>query len=341
MRLEQIQDQHAAVSTVLRALAAGKVPHAYLFAGPAGVGKHLVATALAMALNCQDHGDDACGVCRSCEKIQRQIHPDVLEVGLPKKKKSIPIDSVRDLERRLIVPPHEGRAKVAIVDPADLLTVPAANALLKTLEEPRPGSFLILITSRAASLLATVRSRCQLVRFRPLTEATTAGLLANQGVDLEEAATVAALCAGSMDQAASYLSEDLDTRLDAAFQLLGSAVESTPQRGLEAAAALSRKRDEALALLDLVTIVLAEVLWLRTHPDDAPERVLVKRMGERLTELAAAISVTQAAGFVAAVHRAARGIQYNNLNPQLALEGMLMSMRGRANEDSAGSGFGV
>ncbi|MCP4601036.1 MAG: DNA polymerase III subunit delta' [Proteobacteria bacterium] len=341
MRFAEIRSQEAAVDTLRRALAARKVPHAYLFSGPPGVGKHIAAQTLAMALNCRENGDDACGICLSCSKVLRKVQPDVFEVGLPEKGRRIPIDTVRDLERRLAFKPHEGRAKVAIIDPADLMTEPAANALLKTLEEPRQGSFLVLISSRVSSLLATVRSRCQLVRFRPLPEKIVADLLEAQGVDPMEAAMVAALSGGSMEQAAAYLSEELDSRIEAVFQILESALEQTPNKGFKVAASLSRKRNEVLSLLDLLTIVLSEVLWLGTHPGDVGESVLVQRLGERLLKIAHGISVSRATGFIAVTHRTIQRILNNNMNPQLALENVVISMRGRADEGLAGSGFGV
>ncbi|MCP4676210.1 MAG: DNA polymerase III subunit delta' [Deltaproteobacteria bacterium] len=341
MRFIDIRDQESAIGTLRRALASHKVPHAYLFSGPLGVGKHLTARALAMTLNCAEERDDACGVCRSCDKVHREVHPDVFEVGLPEKKKSIPIDSVRELERRLFMRPYEGRAKVAIIDPADLMTAAAANALLKTLEEPSPGSFIVLVTALASSLLPTVRSRCQIVRFRPLPDKTVADLLIDSGVSSEEASTVATLSGGSMQQAAVYLSEDLDARIEMVIRILQEAFEPTPAIGLQVAAKMSGKRDDALALLNLIEIVLSEVTWLGTHKDDPEERVLVKRFGRRLVDIADSLSTARAARFVAAVHKATQGIQRNNLNPQLALEGVVMSMRGRGDGNTAGSGYGI
>jgi DNA polymerase-3 subunit delta' len=341
MRFADIRAQEAAVGILSQAVASDKVAHAYLFSGPPGVGKHLAAKALAMTLNCLEGGGDACGECRSCGKIERNIHPDVLEITVPDGKKAIPIDLIRELERRLLPAPHEGRAKVAIIDPADLMTIPAENALLKTLEEPRPGRFLILITSRASSLLATVRSRCQMIRFAPLPGEVVADLLQSGGAGKKEAETAAVLSGGGMELAAAYLSEDIDERIDAVFRVLEGAVEKTPQKGLEVASSLSGKRVEALSTLDLLMIVLSEIIWQKSHPSQEVHRVLAEKLGARLLEITNEISLFQATGFVSAIHWASSGIRNNNLNPQLALEGMLMSMRGQADDNLAESGFGV
>jgi DNA polymerase-3 subunit delta' len=240
-----------------------------------------------------------------------------------------------------VLAPHEGRAKVAIIDPADLMTVPAANALLKTLEEPRPGAFLILVSDRASSLLPTVRSRCQLVRFAPLPRETIIELLRERGIDPDNAEMAADLCGGSMELATTYLSEEIDQRIDDVFGILEGAIDRTPRKGLEVAAMTSGNRAQALSTLDLLFVVLSQIIWQKAHPGEAAHRVLARRMGARLLEVSRELSISDACGFVSAVNWAASGIRNNNLNPQLAIEGMLMSMRSRGGGIPAGSGFGV
>jgi DNA polymerase-3 subunit delta' len=341
MQFTDIRAQDTAIETLKRALSLNKVHHAYLFSGPGGVGKHLAATALAMSLNCTDRKDDACSTCTNCKKILKGVHPDIFRVSLPEGKKLIPIESVRELGQRLAIRPHEGACKVAIIDPADRLSESAANALLKTLEEPRAGSFLILITSKASSLLATVRSRCQLVRFRPLPKEIVADILHNQGITKDESRIVAALCGGSLDQASAYLDEEIDERISQALNLLENTLEPTPQKGLQVAAGYKGKRNEVLVLLELLILILGELIWTSTHPEDGEDRVLSTRLGDRLSALSQRMPVEKVANYVAAAHTAEQKIMRNNMNPQLALESMLMSMRGRTNNGLTGSGFGV
>ncbi len=341
MQFTDIRAQDTAIETLKRALSFNKVHHAYLFSGPGGVGKHLAATALAMSMNCTDGKENACCTCTSCKKILKGVHPDVFGVTLPEGKKLIPIDAVRELGQRLAIRPHEGKCKVAIIDPADRLSESAANALLKTLEEPRAGSFLILITAKASSLLATVRSRCQLVRFRPLPKEVVSDILCDQGVSKGESRIVAALCGGSLDQASAYLDEEVDERISQALDMLENTLEPTPQKGLQVAAGYKGKRNEVLVLLELLVLILGELIWTTTHPEDGEEGVLSTRLGARLSVLSQRISVEKVATYVAAAHTAEQKIVRNNMNPQLALESMLMSMRGRTDEGLTGSGFGV
>jgi DNA polymerase III delta' subunit len=150
---------------------------AYAFTGPPGVGKQTTAVALAQALKCLSpltapsggEGPDACGVCRACTRIAAGQHPDVTLVA-PEEKTVITIDQIRGLAARAGLRAYEGAAKVWILDPAHEMQEPAANAFLKTLEEPSAGSLFILVTTGFSALLPTIRSRCQEVRFTALAE---------------------------------------------------------------------------------------------------------------------------------------------------------------------------
>jgi DNA polymerase-3 subunit delta' len=345
MQFCQIAAQESAIRILRRALGSGKVPHAYIFSGPPGVGKGLAASIMAAALNCPSGGDDACGSCPSCGKIGRAVHPDVLRLSLPEGRKAIPVEAVRALGSRLMVRAHEGRAKVAIIDPADMMTEPAANALLKTLEEPGAGRFLILVTARLSSLLPTVRSRCQVVRFHPLPEETIAQLLSRRGVPPESAATAAAFSEGSMDRAEAFLGESIEEQVGSLLAFLESGVANTPLKGLDVVEKLRRGkrplRDETLSLIDMAPTLLTEILWLRVNPEGraARQHPVNQILGDRLQAVAEKLSTRHIAAFAFSFHHAKQAILNNNMNPQLALEGVLMSARGRLYELATPNGF--
>src|SRR5436189_3833496 len=156
------------IDLVARAIARDSLPPSLILAGPAGIGKRLVALSAAQALNCQNPrewktgdaaGRDACGVCAACTRIVRGVHPDVLIVE-PGDTGNIRIEQVRDIVARAAYRPFEGARRVVIIDDADALMPAAQNALLKTLEEPPSASIFLLVTSRPDSLLPTVLSRC-------------------------------------------------------------------------------------------------------------------------------------------------------------------------------------
>jgi len=216
-----ILGQEPAVQTLTRALDSGHVHHAYRFEGPAGVGKERAAFALAQALVCELGGPRACEKCSACQRALRisdeeprvPAHPDVilLQRGLYRGRISaneatgISIEQVRRMVlERVGYGPHEGRARVFIVRDADELTVSAANALLKTLEEPGQGTHFVLLTSRPNRLLDTIRSRTLPVRFSPLPDALVAQILQDKGLDPK----VAILAQGSVALAVDLASED-------------------------------------------------------------------------------------------------------------------------------------
>ena len=159
------------ISLLQAALGNGRLAHAYLFYGEPKIGKLMTAVRLAQTLNCeqppQTKAQDSCGCCRSCLQIAARTHPDffVIEPDPKAATPQIKIEQVRELEQQLVYRPLIGERKICLIDDADRLTIGAANALLKTLEEPPGHSLFILITSRLHALPITIRSRCQALRF--------------------------------------------------------------------------------------------------------------------------------------------------------------------------------
>jgi DNA polymerase-3 subunit delta' len=170
------------------------------------VGKRTFARTLAKALLCEESLEEdmePCGACRGCVQAEAGTHPDLLEAARPAERSELPIQVIRDLCAEFGLKPARGLRKVAIVDDVDDMNDEAANAFLKTLEEPPPGAVLILIGTSAELQLETVLSRCQVVRFDPLPEPELAELLLEREVaaNPREAARLAALGEGSMSRA--------------------------------------------------------------------------------------------------------------------------------------------
>lgn len=160
--------QERAKLLLTAAFAPDRLGHAYLFTGPDGVGKTLLAQEAAQALLCRGDGARPCGACRDCRLFAHDAHPDFLLLQPEGDSRVIKIDRIRELIRTLSLMPVQGNRRVAIIREADALQEPAANALLKTLEEPPASALLILTSSRPRVLLPTLRSRCQEIRFEPL-----------------------------------------------------------------------------------------------------------------------------------------------------------------------------
>ena len=161
--LQDLIGQEHASRFLTSAVTKGEPSHAYLFHGPKGVGKYDAALKFAAALCCETGG---CGECPSCEKAARGVHPDIdtiAPVGA-----FITVDQVREINRNLNLRPHESKARVFIINGADRFNAESANAFLKSLEEPPPFVFFLLIADRLDKLIPTIVSRCQPVRFGPV-----------------------------------------------------------------------------------------------------------------------------------------------------------------------------
>lgn len=196
-------------------LRAGRLASTYLFVGPAGTGKRRFALELAHSLLCTNSAEanlDPCGVCDSCRMFAAGTHPDLEVVGLPADKTTLPIklfigdDEHRNKEglcHNLGLRPFFGRRRIAIVDEADHFSIPSANCLLKTLEEPPASALLILVGTSPSRQLPTIRSRSQVVRFSPLAADVVAELLIATGVvsDRVYAEQIASLSDGSLERA--------------------------------------------------------------------------------------------------------------------------------------------
>jgi DNA polymerase III subunit delta' len=231
---KRMRGHDAQVQMFRRSLGRGRLSHAYLFVGPGGIGKQLFATNLAQCLLCRQTSDvevDACGECSGCKQMQAGTHPDFFRLGRPEGKSELPIELfVGSRERRgqgglcheLSLRPMAGGRRIAVIDDADLMNEASANALLKTLEEPPADSLLILISENSDGILPTIRSRCQMVRFAPLSSSDLSELL----VELEmvpsprEADELASLSEGSLTVAGQLLDPGLRELRDAVYDSL-------------------------------------------------------------------------------------------------------------------------
>lgn len=231
-----------------------RLAHAYLFAGPPGIGKFRFARIFAQCLLCEQCDDDvldACNECSPCRQMNAGSHPDFFHIFRPEGKGEIPVSAfcgsgdkrgkeglIHDLSLR----PMAGERRIAVLDDANRMNVEGANAMLKTLEEPPPNSLLILIAENLDALLPTIRSRCQLVRFAPLATADVADLLLQYDIATspEEASAAATMSDGSLQTAGQLLNPALRSLRDRLFGYLSSR----DMNPLEAAKTMSEGIDE-------------------------------------------------------------------------------------------------
>lgn len=183
MSFADIKGQVSPIGIIKEYIKQPSASRSYLFSGPDGTGKRLLAKTLSKALNCQAQTIDSCDRCPSCLKIEQNQHPDVHLID-DRDSNSIKIEDIRTLQKNINLRPYEGRKKVFIIDNAHNLTSEAANALLKILEEPPKDSLLILVSSKITLLFKTIVSRCQILKFYPMERIVLEALLKNDyGLD--------------------------------------------------------------------------------------------------------------------------------------------------------------
>jgi DNA polymerase-3 subunit delta' len=308
MPLRDVRGHRRVLDLLTHAIGRGALPPTLLFGGVEGVGKRTTAVAVAQALNClQPSGGDSCGKCLACRKIARGAHPDVVLLS-PDEAGSIKIEAVReDIIQKSAYRPFEGRWRVFIVDEADALIVNAQDALLKTLEEPPPGSILILVTSRPDALLPTVRSRCYRLRFGRLSEAEIAAvLLERHGFAERDARAASVIADGSVSRALAAQEGELAEAREAATRLLravaggrmpqrldgAKAFVAGPRAGpADRAAVADRLRALSSMLRDLeVMATRAQDAWL-ANADLKPqlERLMPAFAGDRVLHAFSAV----------------------------------------------------
>ncbi len=325
MPFAEILGQDRAVSQLRRAWAAGRLSQAYCFAGPPGVGKRTTAFALAQAANCIGVGagaEDACGTCAACGKIAAGVHPDVTAVR-PEGKTVITIDQIRELAARAVLRAYEGRTKVWILDPADQMQEPAANAFLKTLEEPTGASLFILVTAAPNGLLPTILSRCQGVRFRLLGETPLRMILGRHGRSPEEAAAAAVLAGGSAERALALdVAQVLLTRGRIVQEAWGALDSLTSL--LERAEGLARDRAGFEAALEILTAFSRDLAVAKVGSEAAPLAHADRR--EEVARWAARYSIQAIVEAYGAQAEAQRAIR-RNASARFSAERMLLRMR--------------
>ncbi len=314
------------IKTLLtRAVAENRIGQGLIFAGPEGIGKRQFALALAAAVNClAPVPGDACGVCLSCRKVTAREHPDIETISPD--GQFIKIDSMRRLSREAQYRPFEGKCRVFLIDEADRLREQAANSILKTLEEPPPSTLLILITAKPYALLDTIRSRCQLLSFAPLTAAELeAYLKANFRRPVTETHLLARLARGSIGRAMEIDLGVYKEKRQRMLEILEAlSLRPDPIRLAEAAEFISRKleRPDFEEHLKILLTVLEDIFHLQlgatqdslTHTDIAP----------RLAEAASSLSLHEVSQLAEQFEQLLKDLAVN-VNRQIALENLFVS----------------
>lgn len=328
MAFQEIIGHHTVVELLKRALANQRVSHAYLFVGPKGVGKETTAVHFARALNCLDLVDDACGECRSCRKYLSGNHPDFKMIRPV--ENSISIEQIRELQKDIVYKPYESRWKIYIIDDADLMTLEAANSLLKTLEEPPHYAVIIMISARKESILPTILSRCQLMQFHKLSRDEVKSFLlsrpelVNGEMDVDEAVLLAD---GSIGQALRLYSDgQIWDQRRRVLEFLLRLSEKSNLEIYELIQSLEMDKDVQRwdALLMIIKTFYRDLLILQSLP--GKEHIINQRYFQAMQSMG--YSVDELEKVIKLIERT-NNVIMSNVDRELALEVMMYKIKAR------------
>jgi DNA polymerase-3 subunit delta' len=333
-----------AKETLVRLLTSGRMPGSLLFTGEEGVGKKLFALELAKALNCRNRiGVEACDECSSCKRISKSTFPPFSDASDNRERmiwsehgdvsmirpylQIIRVKPIRELEREANFRPFEGTARIFIIEDAEHLNDSSSNALLKVLEEPPPTSHLILTTTNPSALLATIRSRCQVIRFAPIAAQQIERFLIDEKAMTDgDARLLARVSRGSLGRACAADVDDYREKRDAMFEVLKAlTVTGNRVQLLRSAENLAAARDradyeESLSILEaLIRDAWALALGRPT------ETIANIDILQGLEKIAGELRSEKAASWLSQIEEL-RGTLEVNINKKIASDGLVLKM---------------
>ncbi|MFO7570419.1 MAG: DNA polymerase III subunit delta' [Smithellaceae bacterium] len=324
MSFATIYGHHRQISMLERSIAQQRVGHAYLFSGLEGIGKKTLALAFAQTLNCENPVEhkDACGQCPPCRKLLSGNHPDVHQVST--ERQFLRIDDVRQIQNQMTFKPLDGRLRIVIIDDADKMNEQAANALLKTLEEPTSSNVLILISARPYWLPQTVLSRCRHLRFNPLPADLVARYLVDHlSMAMERARLLANLSGGSIAKALDLNTEEMTAYRGEFTARVAATTQADPMSLIALASFLGQDKNDIRHNLGMLNAIFRDALIYKETQN--VQMVTNSDCLDLIASLAARLDGERMLQNIAQVTRSMETLEMN-VNKSLTLEAMAFKL---------------
>ncbi|MEQ1794599.1 MAG: DNA polymerase III subunit delta' [Nitrospira sp.] len=330
MPFRDITGHEHPIAVLQAAVSNNRLGHAYLFHGEDAIGKRLTAIRLAQALNCEQPPSpdtlDSCGACRACLQIAARTHPDFITIDPDRElaNPAIKIEQIREIEQQFVYRPLMGERKICLIDEADRMTIGAANALLKTLEEPPGHALFLLITGRPNALPITIRSRCQQLRFTtPARTQVEAAVILKRELPPADARLLALVTEGRIGEA---LTLDVATLREWQKECLAIVAPNT-LRSITAILTLAEslaKSDRGVETLTWLSRWIRDLIIVHVGGDQ--DQILHLEQLDQLQEYSRTTDLTLLLDLAKEIERSQQNAT-RNLNLHMALESCLLKLR--------------
>lgn len=326
MSFSDVIGQELPVNILQNSIKNQRISHAYLFIGKEGVGKEFVAFQFAKALNCDKLEVDSCEECISCRKFNNKNHPDIIQI-IPDGN-SIKIDQIRKFQHQISYKPYESERKIYIIKEAEKMSLQAANSLLRILEEPPEYATIILLATREESLLPTITSRCQIIKFKPLMVEEIADKLVSEfGLEAAEAKKRAILADGSLNKAVSFSKEE-ETTLERRSEILNKVTDLLNLNLVEVfelAQQIGQDNEEISCILEDIMSFYRDLILYKGSNDSS--LIINFDYEDDLVRLSSEYTFAELQSVIELLEETDNLIKNTNVDLQLALEVMLIKIK--------------
>ncbi len=326
MSFSEVIDQKDVVNILQDELEDDRINHAYLFYGKEGIGKKTLALEFARALLCNEVENDSCNVCSNCRRIDHGNHPDLRVIESGENTKNLKIAQIRELQKEIAYKPYESKYKIYIIDGAENMTNPAANSLLKTLEEPPSYAVIILLSEEINKLLPTVISRCQNLRFSNISREKIEKFLEYKGVDKKEVDLISGLARGSIGKALElYENEDFLVNREKVFEFLKGLDSIEKVEIFSEVKEMVRLLKDGFPLFNLLSDWYRDII---VYKNDNQEQMLNFDYNEEIKEQANKYTINELLAIIKLIEAHANYIERNAFK-DLSLQVLFLKIRSK------------